>query len=111
MYTLHQLLNTNMCSTNKICDYSKKSKNILSALLFGMYEFSWIYVILLVLTIWIYRINRLWCVYFLGLIGMICLILFFSSSLNAISSGIVKLYSFFLFIYILIAIGLIQIIK
>jgi hypothetical protein len=111
MYTLHQLLNTHMCSTNKICDYSKNNKNILSALVFGMYEFSWIYIILLVLIVWIYKINRLWCVYFLGLIAIICLILFFSPSLNAISSGLTKLYSFFLFIYILIAIGFIQIIK
>ncbi len=109
LFTLHNFLSTNMCATNLICKYSKK--NLLSALIFGFYEFTPIYLLLLFFTVWIYKINKTLAVNFLIILGLISLIFSMSPKLNEITSGISKIYSFYIFIYIFIAILFIKLIK
>ncbi len=109
LYTLHSFLSTNMCANNSICKYSKK--NLPSALLFGFYEFAPFYLLLLFITVGAYKIKKSLAVNFLVLVGLVCLILSISPKLNQITSGISKIYSFYIFIYIFIAIGFIKLIK
>jgi len=109
MYTLHNFLSTDMCADNLICKYSKK--NLLSALVFGFYEFAPIYLSLLFITLWAYKFNKTWAINFLFILALICIILSLSPKINKISSGISKVYSFYIFIYIFIAIGFIKFIK
>lgn len=109
LYTLHNFLSTHMCANNKICKYSKK--NIPSALVFGFYEFAPFYLLLLFITIGFYKIDRLWAINFLICLALICLVLSISPKLNQISSGISRIYSFYIFVYIFIAIGFIKLIK
>jgi dTDP-4-dehydrorhamnose 3,5-epimerase-like enzyme len=101
LYTLHQYLNSNMCTTNKICNLTKK-KPLFYCLLFGFYEVSSVYIILSIIFLIIYKQN-LQMYKILNIVSFIgVLYLFKDKYINNVSSGITKLFSLYLFIFLVL---------
>ena len=88
-----------MCTDNKICNLTKK-KPLLYCLLFGLYEISYIYIILLIifLTLYNYKLYKI-----LHIISFIIILYLYNDKyINKVSSGISKLFSLYLFIFLVL---------
>ena len=96
LYTLHNIFNTEMCNNNEKVNICKltKNKNKLYALIYGLYEFSWIYLILLLIYI---NINKKQ--YFNYILLLLIIISLLHKQLNKNTSGIIKLYGVYLLIF------------
>jgi len=101
LYTLHKYLNSFMCIDNKICNLTKK-KPLIYCLLFGIYEVSWIYIILSIIFLAAYK-NNLQIYKILNIVSFVAIIYLYKDKyINNVSSGISKLFSLYLFIFIIL---------
>lgn len=102
LYTLHNLLSTSMCKFN-ICNISKlKNENILIALLNGLYEISIFFLLFSIIIIYLYKLNKNLYKYFIIILTILNIFLFFDQKLDNITYGVIKLFSFYFLIYIVI---------
>jgi len=100
VYRLHDFFKTYMC-TQEICKITKKQP-LLNCFIYGFYELLWIYLLLFLLFIGLYRYN----IKFYN-IGQIILFIvssyyYFDNNYDYIFSGINKLYGFYFFIFLIL---------
>ena len=97
LYTLHKYFNSYMCNED-ICSITKK-KPLFYCFLYGFYEMLWIYIILFIIFIFLYKINIK--LFNISQIIMFILIfyIYFDNKYNKVFSGILKLYSFYIFLF------------
>jgi dTDP-4-dehydrorhamnose 3,5-epimerase-like enzyme len=100
LYTIHSYLNSSMCDNN-ICNLTKK-KPLFYCLLFGIYEISWIYFILFIIFLTLYKHN-LQMYRILNIISFISMLYLYKDKyLDIVSCGISKLFSLYLFIFLIL---------
>jgi hypothetical protein len=100
LYTLHDYFNTNMCIINNICKVTHK-KNIIHAFLLGFYEVMPVYLIFTIIFLFVFKRNKKYYSYLLYLLYGFSVYLNLNTFINDVTSGISKLLSIYLFVFIL----------
>jgi hypothetical protein len=89
-----------MCIINNICKVTHK-KNIIHAFLLGLYEVMPVYLILTIIFLFVFKRNKKYYLYLLYFLYGFSLYLNLDTNINDVTSGISKLFSIYMFVFIL----------
>jgi hypothetical protein len=101
LYNLHKYLNTTMCKYNIICNITN-DKSFLSSFLYGLYDISIIFILLLIIFLFLYKTNIIIFKILTGILFLLTIYLFTNNNIDNISSGISKLLSLYMFVLLII---------